>query len=138
MGRRGLRVIPLTPLERRGAMILVVALGAGQILSPPPPVDLGREVESVPAYPIDVQVASATEMQALPGVGPVLAARIVATRASRNGFDSVDDLLAVSGIGAGRLETLRPLVFLTVVADSNLLDIGRFQEHAAGEPNTRD
>lgn len=42
----------------------------------------------------------------LPGIGPVLAQRIIAARP----FFSVDELLAVRGIGSATLERLRPLV----------------------------
>ena len=60
-----------------------------------------------PASPVDLNRASAAELEALPGVGPVLAARIVEARARRGGFGSVDDLLAVKGVGPAVLERLR-------------------------------
>lgn len=56
---------------------------------------------------IDVNRASATELEQLPGVGPVLAARIVADREENGPFGSVDDLERVSGIGPSVLATLR-------------------------------
>lgn len=59
---------------------------------------------------IDVNRASVDQLQALPGVGPVLAARIVAYRESHGPFRSVEDLLGVSGIGPKSLEQLRPHV----------------------------
>ena len=59
------------------------------------------------APPVDLNRASAAELEALPGVGPVLAARIVEARARRGGFGSVDDLLAVKGVGPAVLERLR-------------------------------
>ena len=63
------------------------------------------------ANPVDVNRASAQELQRLPGIGPALAKRIVAAR--REGpFTSLDDLLRVSGIGPQKLGRLRP--FATV------------------------
>lgn len=59
---------------------------------------------------IDINTASATELESLPGVGPVLAGRIVAWRTDNGPFTAVDILGEVSGIGDVLLEQLRPLV----------------------------
>lgn len=58
--------------------------------------------------PLDVNRASAAELERLPGIGPALAARIVAYRDSAGDFESVDDLLRVRGIGPALLARLRP------------------------------
>ena len=58
---------------------------------------------------IDLNTATAAELDTLPGIGPVLAARIVAEREKRP-FAKVEDLRRVSGIGPKKLEALRPLV----------------------------
>lgn len=59
-----------------------------------------------------VSLSSATlaELDALPGVGPVTAQKIVDYRAEQGGFRSVDDLDAIPGIGPARIEQLRDLV----------------------------
>ena len=54
--------------------------------------------------------ASSADLQALPGVGPVLADRIVAYRDANGPFDQVEDLLQVPGIGEAKLESIRDLV----------------------------
>lgn len=59
--------------------------------------------------PINVNSASADELQRLPGVGPVMAGAIVAARAARP-FESVNDLDRVKGIGPKTLDRLRPFV----------------------------
>lgn len=59
---------------------------------------------------INLNTAVAAELEALPRIGPALAARIVAWREENGVFRSVDDLLAVAGIGTKTLEGLRPLV----------------------------
>ncbi len=56
--------------------------------------------------PIDVNRAGLTDLQRLPGVGPVLAGRIIETRRTRP-FESLDDLVRVSGIGPRAVERLR-------------------------------
>ena len=54
--------------------------------------------------------ATVEQLDALDGVGPTLAARIVEWREAHGGFASVDQLDEVPGIGEGRLEALRPRV----------------------------
>ena len=58
---------------------------------------------------LDVTRASLTELEALPGIGPALAQRILDARRERP-FTSVDDLLRVRGVGPATLERLRPKV----------------------------
>lgn len=61
------------------------------------------------AYRVDLNAAPAGEIEALPGVGPRLAARIAAERA-RGPYESVDELRRVRGVGAATIERLRPHV----------------------------
>lgn len=56
---------------------------------------------------IDVNRATAEELEALPGVGPALARRIVDLRRRKGGLTGPEDLLEVRGIGPARLEELR-------------------------------
>jgi competence protein ComEA len=51
-------------------------------------------------------------MERLPGVGPVLAERIIAHREEHGPFTAVEDLLDVPGIGEGKLEALRETVLV--------------------------
>lgn len=61
-----------------------------------------------PSGPVSLSSATVEQLDALDGVGPTLAARIVAWRDQHGGFSSVEQLLDVPGIGEGRLEALRP------------------------------
>ena len=59
---------------------------------------------------IDVERAAAAEWERLPGIGPSLAARIVADRAERGPFHTLEGLLRVRGIGPKTLERIRPFL----------------------------
>lgn len=57
--------------------------------------------------PVDVNVADVAELTRLPGIGPALAARIVAYREEHGPYRSIDDLARVRGIGPATVERLR-------------------------------
>lgn len=59
---------------------------------------------------ISLSRATASDLETLPGVGPVLAERIVSFREQNGGFDVVEDLLEVPGIGEAKLAAIRDLV----------------------------
>ena len=72
-----------------------------------------RPARADDATPLDVNLASAAQLERLPGVGPALAARIVDVRAREGPFGSVDDLRRVRGVGVATLERLRPRLVVT-------------------------
>ena len=63
-----------------------------------------------PAKPIDLNAASIKELVELPGVGKVIAQRILDMRQKSGRFRRVEDLLAVRGISQKKLDALRPYV----------------------------
>lgn len=63
-----------------------------------------------PGAPVDLNTASAEQLDSLPGIGPSTAAAIIAHREKNGPFRSVDGLLDVRGIGDAKLEVLRDLV----------------------------
>ena len=73
-------------------------------------VDAGRKKQ--PAKPVNLNTATSEELQLVPGIGPATADKILQMRKSYGGFKSVDDLLAIRGLGAKRLEKMRK--YLTV------------------------
>ncbi len=56
---------------------------------------------------VRLNTADAAELEQIPGVGPVLAGRIITARDSVGGFATVEDLLDVAGIGEAKLAALR-------------------------------
>ena len=60
--------------------------------------------------PVDLNAATETQLETLPGIGPSFAAAIIRERERRGGFTSVDQLRDVRGIGEKRFAELKPLV----------------------------
>jgi competence protein ComEA len=60
--------------------------------------------------PINLNTATLTDLDSLPGVGPVLAQRILDARTAQGGFRAITDLRKVDGIGDARYEQLKDLV----------------------------
>ena len=67
-----------------------------------------------PLHPVNLNTATAAELQQVPGIGPATAEKILQARKSYGRFKSVDDLQAIRGIGSNRLEKMRK--YLTVGA----------------------
>jgi competence protein ComEA len=65
-----------------------------------------------PAKPVNINIATSEELQLVPGIGPATADKILQMRKSYGAFKSVDDLLAIRGLGPKRLEKMRK--YLTV------------------------
>ena len=59
---------------------------------------------------VHLNTATASQLEAIPGVGPVLAARIISVRSELGSFQSVEDLLDVPGIGEAKLAAMRDMV----------------------------
>jgi competence protein ComEA len=70
----------------------------------------GAGAAGAPSALVSLNTATAEQLQTLPGVGPVLARRIIDYRTQHGGFRSVDQLREVSGIGERRFADLRSLV----------------------------
>lgn len=63
-----------------------------------------------PAKPLDLNTATAAELAQLPGVGASTAKAIIQFREKSGPFERVEDLLAIRGISARRLQQIRPYV----------------------------
>jgi competence protein ComEA len=65
---------------------------------------------AAPGGPVNLNTATLADLDTLPGVGPVLAQRILDHREQQGGFKAVTDLRKVDGIGSSRYEQLKDLV----------------------------
>jgi competence ComEA-like helix-hairpin-helix protein len=63
-----------------------------------------------PAEPLDVNTATAAQLEQVPGIGPATAKAIVKFRRKSGPFERIEDLLAIRGISARKLEQIRPYV----------------------------
>src|SRR3954447_7845491 len=70
----------------------------------------GPSATGAPGAPLSLSTATAEQLDALDGIGPALAKRILDSRASHGGFHSVEELNQVAGIGEKRLAALRESV----------------------------
>ena len=61
---------------------------------------------------MDLNSATAEQLQTLPGIGPKLAQRIISYRDANGGFRDFSELLNIEGLGKGRMESILPLITL--------------------------
>jgi competence protein ComEA len=105
----------LTRLGREGPAFPSLPQGGAGIsgaLRPAPdvPAAAARGVKPSPPSVLDLNRADGQALQALPGVGPVLAERILAYRGAHGPFQTMEELREVPGIGPKRWERIRELV----------------------------
>jgi competence protein ComEA len=70
----------------------------------------GTADSSQPSQVVNINTASSEELQLLPRVGPALAGRIIEFREANGPFQTVDEILAVKGIGESSFEKLKPYI----------------------------
>lgn len=90
------------------AVLLWYALdsGGGQAALSP----LDTAAERTDTAPVDLNAATAEELDDLPGIGPVLAERIVAFREKEGSFRTPEDVMEVSGVGPALYEDIAPYI----------------------------
>lgn len=99
-------------LKRSDQLVLVCALcgivgivlATRAALSPEPRI---AQFITKLSEPLDLNTATLDELIDLPGIGPVLARRIIEYREAHGGFKNIEELLQIRGIGPKRLEQLR-------------------------------
>jgi competence protein ComEA len=89
------------------AVALTVLLASAAIAAPATGSSSSKES---PASPLDLNSASAEQLTEIPGIGKVMAQRIVEWRDQNGPYRRVEDLLKVKGIGEKSFQKLRPYV----------------------------
>ena len=117
MKKLGLAAIALLLIAAGGLMMAHLRLPGGAVvfrMEAPANRPFQRMVRSVPHTEgaLDVNRASADQLDALPGVGPSIAQRIIDERNQNGPFHYPEDLLSVNGIGEKTLEKLRNQILL--------------------------
>ena len=75
-----------------------------------PAVSTAAHIEPTQPQILDLNTATSEQLQQLPGIGPVIAERIIAYRTENGPFSTVGELMNVSGIGEKKLEAIWDLV----------------------------
>ncbi len=88
----------------------------GEESPPPPPASVEAPatpqsaLSTQPGSKLNINTATAAELEQLPGIGPVLAQRIVEYRTANGPFESIEDVKKVSGIGEAKFEQIKDLI----------------------------
>ncbi|UCC78166.1 MAG: ComEA family DNA-binding protein [Anaerolineales bacterium] len=80
------------------------------VLPTAPPLTSSTHTSRTPGQKININTASAAELEALPGIGPVLAQRIIDYRQANGPFGRLEDIKKVKGIGDKTFEDLKDLI----------------------------
>ncbi|MBC7251594.1 MAG: helix-hairpin-helix domain-containing protein [Anaerolineae bacterium] len=91
--------------------IYIPKVGEESLPLPSPPASLTSAASSVqPAGKVNINTATAEELDTLPGIGPALAQRIIEYRQTNGPFQSIEEIKNVSGIGDKLFEKLKDLI----------------------------
>ena len=104
-----LATVNLARRLRDGEVVVIVELPAPGS-TPQPTMSTGETSSESSSSRININTATAEELEVLPGVGQVTAARIIAFREQKGPFRSVDDLIHVQGISDRTIDGFRDMV----------------------------
>lgn len=76
-----------------------------------PPIVVSADADPGPTL-VNINTAGATELETLPGVGPITAQNIIDYREANGPFSSIDEILEVSGIGPAKFEQMKELIIV--------------------------
>jgi competence protein ComEA len=96
------------------ALICAVFVAGVEARRPASPLQESRTIVTA-SSPINLNTATAADLQKLPGIGASIAARILEYRQKSGGFKKVEELMNVRGIGEKNFLKLKPLVTVTPV-----------------------
>jgi competence protein ComEA len=104
------------------AMAVIPAAAAQQAKTSPAPATKAARVSKAaptPAAPININTATQAQLEALPGVGPKAAQRILEYRKQNGNFKKVEDLMNVKGFGEKTFLKLKPVLTVGEKAGAN-------------------
>jgi competence ComEA-like helix-hairpin-helix protein len=111
------------PSEVNAAMIAIPVRRALAVLSIPLILVFALEArpntKNPPAHSVDLNTATAEQLQQVPGIGPSTAKAIVNFRQKSGPFQKIEDLLVIKGISKARLEKMRPYLTLSPPAQKS-------------------
>jgi competence protein ComEA len=93
-------------------ILALLAATLGLIALPVPSFAADNTAASAVTAPVNINQATAEQLQTLPGVGPSLSARILDYRTENGPFKSLDQLVEVKGIGEVKLAKIKPRLSL--------------------------
>jgi len=107
-----------------GVLLFILVLALVALFGPDKPSESVNEekipgMETKEIYPIDLNKADAKTLELLPNIGPSKAKSIIDYRDSQGGFNSVDELLNVSGIGQATLDKIKEFVVVSGGSEIN-------------------
>ena len=104
-------------LRRASVLIVVLAVVlAGPVFSPAlvsAQQEPAAQAPAKAAATVNLNTATADQLDSLPGVGPAMAARILEYRQKNGGFKKIEELMNIKGIGEKNFLKLKPLVVVT-------------------------
>jgi len=113
----------------RMSCLLAVALGALIVAAPVDVAAQAKAAKSKPApsvaTPVNLNTATASDLQALPGVGAATARLIIEHREKNGGFKKVEELMNIKGIGEKSFLKLKPMVTVAAQKAERQDDAGR-------------
>ena len=104
MNRSPVHIYQITPAANSQPEALGEAEDAEQVEA------VTEETEPAVVFPLNINTATIPELDELPGIGPVLAQRIVDYRTTYGGYKAVEELLKVNGIGDAKLMEIIDLI----------------------------
>jgi competence protein ComEA len=97
----------MIPMRTHLAWALILCLSIGLAMVPPTAVAQKNSAQSSTSEKVNLNTATIEELQAIPGIGPAMAKRVVEYRAKVGKFTKIEDILNVKGIGEKTFQKMK-------------------------------